>query len=50
MPTDEDLQVWIKAVEVMPHLGEVWLPDPTVIPEVYVPGFWGILMQNNPEP
>lgn len=40
--------LWIKAtLVVQPHA--VWLPDPTVIPEVYVPGYWGILLQNNPD-
>jgi hypothetical protein len=40
--------VWIKATKVVSS-SVVWLPDPTVIPEVYVPGFWGILLQNNPD-
>lgn len=50
MPTTQDLQVWIQATEVPHSPVAVWMPDPAKPPEVYVPGYWGILMQNNPEP
>lgn len=48
MPTTQDLQVWIVGTPA-PAPAKVWLPDPIIVPEVYVPGFWGILMQNNPD-
>lgn len=43
------MDLWIPAFMPIADLGLVWLPDPATLPEVSVPGFWGILMQNNPE-